>query len=173
MRFAFLISLLLGAVSRAIVPQEPRANARTSIVGTWELLAFESRDSAGAVTYPLGRRPKGLLIYDRQLRVITQLFDPDRPRFLSGDRANGTDAEMRAAFSGSFAYYGHYAVDTTSHTVTHHVDGASFPNWIGTNLVRVYRLDQDSTSRDRLTITTRPQLVAGRRIVTVLVWRRA
>ena len=173
MRVSLLVSLLLGTVPGAVVCQELRQNARPSIVGTWELVAFESRDSAGAITYTLGRRPKGILIYDRDQRVVAQLFDPDRPRFTTGDRSSGTDAEVRAAFNGSFAYYGRYALDTTRRTVTHNVEGASFPNWIGTNFVREYRLDQDSARRDRLTITTKPQLVAGRRIITVLVWRRA
>ena len=168
MRFLILVSLLLGALPGAVGSQAPRP----SIVGTWELLTFESRDSAGTITHPLGRQPKGILIYDRAHRVIAQLFNPDRPRFASGDRATGTDAEVRAAFNGAFAYYGRYVLDTARGIVTHHVEGASFPNWIGTDLVREYRLDRDLARRDRLTITTRPQLVAGHRIVTVLVWRR-
>jgi len=168
MRFLLALSLLLAGF-HAVVAQD----GRSSVVGTWELLAFESRDRAGATTYPLGRRPKGILIYDRAHWVVAQLFDPDRPPFTSGDRARGTDSEIRAAFNGSFAYYGHYALDPARGIVTHHVEGASFPNWIGTDLVREYHLDQDAAGRDRLTITTRPQIVAGHRIVTVLVWRRA
>lgn len=173
MRSFILGTALLGTLSGRLVPVAPRQDARPSIVGTWELVAFESRDSAGATTYPLGTRPKGLLVYDREHRISAQLFDPDRPRFASGDRATGTDAEVRTAFNGSFAYYGHYSLDTAHATITHHVEGASFPNWIGTDLVREYRLDRDSARRDRLTITTSRQLVAGRHIVTVLVWRRA
>ncbi|HSU97387.1 MAG TPA: lipocalin-like domain-containing protein [Gemmatimonadaceae bacterium] len=173
MRFLLLVSLLLGTPPGAVGGQRPRQTARPSIVGTWELLTFESRDSAGVTTHPLGKRPKGILVYDQEQRVSAQLFDPDRPRFASGDRATGTDAEVRAAFNGAFAYYGRYLLDTARSLVTHHVEGASFPNWIGTDLVREYRIDHDSARRDRLTITTRPQLVGGHRIVTVLVWRRA
>lgn len=172
MHFLLLVSLSLATVAGAVGRQDERQTSRVAVIGTWELVAFESRDSAGKTTYPLGRRPKGILLYDRALRVIVQLFDPDRPRFASGDRARGTNAEVRAAFNGSFAYYGSYAVDTARGIVIHHVEGASFPNWIGTDFVRVYRLDRDSARGDRLTLTTAPQLVAGHRIVTVLVWRR-
>ena len=173
MRF-FILGLAILGTARGVnlltrLPQNPPP----TVVGSWTLVAFESRDSAGTTTYPLGRRPMGILVYDREHRVIAQLFDPDRPRFASGDRATGTDAEVRAAFNGSFAYYGHYSLDTARGTITHHVEGASFPNWIGSDLVREYRLDQDSGRQDRLMITTRPQLVAGRRIITALVWRRA
>ena len=170
----FLLALaLLGTARKSGVLTGLSQSRPPSVVGSWALVSFESRDSAGAITYPLGKRPQGILVYDREHRVVAQLFDPDRPRFASGDRATGTDTEVRAAFNGSFAYYGHYSLDTLRGTITHHVEGASFPNWIGTDLVREYRLDQDSARRDRLTITTRPQLVAGRRIVTVLVWQRA
>ena len=100
-------------------------------------------------------------------------MDPDRPRFASGDRARGTDAEIRAAFIGSFAYYGTYEVSAAQDRITHHVAGASFPNWAGTDLVRGYRLERDSAGRDRLLLTTPPTTVGGRRLATRLVWRRA
>jgi len=143
-----------------------------AVAGTWELLAFESRDSAsGEVAYPLGAHTQGILIYDGR-RMAVQLLDPDRPRFASGDRARGTDAEVRAAFAGSFAYYGRYDVDAPRSTITHHVDGASFPNWTGTDLVREFRLDGDAAGRDRLTLSTPPTSVGGRRLTTTLVWLR-
>jgi hypothetical protein len=141
-------------------------------VGTWQLVSFESRDSTGVVAYPLGRRPQGILSYDGAGRVAVQLLDPERPRFASQDRARGTDAEVRAAFDGSFAYYGRYTVDAARGIVTHHVDGASFPNWIGTDLIRSFRVDRDPTGVDRLTIATPLASVAGQRVATTLVWRR-
>jgi len=69
MRFLLALSLLLAGF-HAVVAQD----GRSSVVGTWELLAFESRDSAGATTYPLGRRPKGVLIYDQAHWVVAQLL---------------------------------------------------------------------------------------------------
>ena len=111
-------------------------------------------------------------MYDGR-RVVAELLDRDRPRFASGDRARGTDAEGRAAFAGSFAYYGTYEVSTAQGRITHHVAGASFPNWIGTDLVRGFRLQRDSTGRDQLILTTPPMTVGGRRLATRLVWRRA
>ena len=144
-----------------------------SVVGTWELVSFESRDSAsGAVAYPLGPHPQGILMYDGR-RVAAQLLDPDRPRFASGDRARGTDAEIRAAFVGSFAYYGTYEISAAEGRITHHVAGASFPNWVGTDLVRDFRIERDAAGRDRLILTTPPMTVGGRRLATTLLWRRA
>jgi len=165
--------LFTGLISLAIAVWPSRQQrTSSSLVGSWELVTFESRDSAGAISHPLGKRPKGILIYGSDGRVAVQLFDPDRPRFVSGDRAAGTEVEIRAAFNGSFAYYGHYSVDTLHGTISHRVEGASFPNWIGTEFIRHYRVDRNARG-ERLSLTTTPQVVAGRRIVTALVWERA
>lgn len=160
--------LYLGVSGHSLEPDK----AAPSLIGTWILVAFDTRDSAGTLAYPLGQHPQGILIYDAKHRVVAQLLDPDLPPFISGDRARGTDAEVRAAFNGSFAYYGHFRIDANHSTVTHRVEGASFPNWIGTDLVRSYRLDHDATGRDRLTITTPPTLIGGQRLATTLTWRR-
>jgi len=111
-------------------------------------------------------------MYDSGGHVAVQLLDPDRPRFASDDRARGTDAEMRAAFVGSFAYYGRYVVDAAAGTVRHRVEGASFPNWVGADFVRRVQLAR-GVSGDRLTLITPPVRVGGRPVTTTLVWRRA
>lgn len=46
---------------------------------------------------------------------------------------------MRAAVAGLTTYFGRYTVGTVSHTVTHVVEGAMSPDWIGGKLVRMYR----------------------------------
>ena len=170
-RLALVVCLSLSPAAQ--VQRVREAPHAPSVVGTWELLSFESRDSAsGGVAYPLGPHPQGILMYDGR-RVAAQLLDPDRPRFASGDRARGTDAEIRAAFAGSFAYYGTYEISAAVGRITHHVTGASFPNWIGTDLVREFRIERDAAGRDRLILTTPPMTVGGRRLATTLVWRRA
>jgi hypothetical protein len=58
-------------------------------------------------------------------------------------------------------------VDERARTVTHHVEGATFPNWIGTDQRRTYEL-----SGDRLTLSTPPMVRGGRRSTYVLVWER-
>lgn len=136
------------------------------LVGTWRLVSFESR-SAGEIRYPMGRAAAGQLNYDEMGNVSAHIMDPSRPAFASGDRAAGTDDEVRKAFVGYLAYYGTYDLDETKRTVTHHITGASFPNWIGVDQVRLYRLDGD-----RLTITTPPIRAGGEDLITVLVWER-
>ena len=104
--------------------------------------------------------------------MAVQLLDPDRPRFASQDRARGTDAEVRAAFDGSFSYYGRYVIDSLRRTVTHRVDGSSFPNWMGTDLVRSFSVERVEAGGDRLILATPLQAVGGQRVATTLVWQR-
>ena len=104
--------------------------------GAWRLLSCETRDSSGLVQFPFGERPGGQLLYDGAGNMSAQLGRTNRARFAAKEPALGTDAEVRDAFDGYLAYFGTYAVDESTRTVTHHVVGASFPNWVGVNLAR-------------------------------------
>jgi len=138
-----------------------------ALVGTWRLVSFESRLPGGEIRYPMGRVVAGQLIYDAVGNVSAHIMNVSRPAFASGDRAMGTETEVRAAFVGYLAYYGTYAADHARGTVTHRIAGASFPNWIGRDQFRIFSLDGD-----RLTLTTPPIRAGGADLVTVLIWER-
>jgi hypothetical protein len=110
-------------------------------------------------------------MYDGR-RVSVHLFDSERPRFASEDRAAGSDAEIRTAFVRGFSYYGTYDVDATRRLITHHVAGATFPNWIGTDLVREYAVTREHAGGERLVLRTTPMAVGGQRVVASLEWQR-
>ena len=50
------------------------------LVGTFELVALESRRSDGEITHPYGEQPIGLFVFDATGRYSVQLTDPDRRR---------------------------------------------------------------------------------------------
>lgn len=136
--------------------------------GSWRLLSCETRDSSGQIHYPFGEQPGGQLLYDGAGNMSAQLGRTNRARFAAKDPALGTDAEVRDAFAGYIAYFGTYSVDESSQAVTHHVVGASFPNWIGIDLVRHYTFDESG----RLRLATPPIEVGGRSLEYVLLWER-
>lgn len=72
------------------------------------------------------------------------LMKRDRPKFASGDMANGTPEEIKAAFEGFDAYCGTFTLDEAESVVTHHVEACRFPNWEGTDQVRHFTLEGDS-----------------------------
>jgi hypothetical protein len=90
-----------------------------------------------------------------------------RPRFASDDSGSGTDAEVRAAFEGHTSYFGTYTIDPSARTVTHHVRGASYPNWIGHDQIRYYRIDGS-----HLVLSSSPILYRGESLEYILTWER-
>ena len=136
--------------------------------GTWKLVSSEFRQADGEVTYPLGRDAVGVIMYDVNGHVSVQIMRSNRPQFASGDQLNGTPAEIRSAFEGFVAYYGAYAVDEEQGTVTHHLKGSVFPNWVGADHTRFYEF-----SDSRLTLSTPPLLFGGQEVTGVLIWERA
>ena len=144
--------------------------AKTTIqrfIGTWKLVTSEFRTSDGKVTYPLGEKAVGILVYDSGGRMAAQLMRPDRPKFASGDMRGGTPEEIKTAAEGYVAYFGTYEVDDKKGTVVHHVDASLFPNWLGQDQTRFFEF-----SDDLLTLKTPPILSGGQEITGVLVWKR-
>jgi hypothetical protein len=99
--------------------------------------------------------------------MSAHLMNPGRPPFASGDLARGNDAELRAAVGGCIAYHETFVLDSSRGIVTHRVEGSLFPNWIGRDQVRYFRLDGN-----RLTISTPPTQIGGEVLTTVIVWER-
>lgn len=159
------IAVVLASVMATASTVSPRGSA--PLAGTWRLVSFESRDEAGTATHQMGPDAIGQLMYDAAGNMSVHLMQPERTRFASGDRLEGTDKEVRMAFEGYHAYFGRYSVDTDAHTVTHRVMGSSFPNLVGSAQVRVFALEGD-----RLTLSTPPIRAGGRSITSVLVWER-
>jgi len=76
--------------------------------------------------------------------------------------------EIKSAFEGFVGYYGAYEVDEEQGTVTHHLEGSSFPNWVGTDQRRFFEF-----SGSRLTLSTPPIAFGGQDVTGVLIWERA
>jgi hypothetical protein len=148
-------------------PSAGAGDGPEALVGAWRLVSNEEHRPDGSVVAVWGSSPAGSLIYQAGGRMAVQLMDPRRAKFASDDRLAGTPEEVRRAFAGYLAYFGTFSVDERARTVTHHVEGATFPNWIGTDQRRTYEL-----SGDRLTLSTPPMVRGGRRSTYVLVWER-
>jgi hypothetical protein len=163
-RFTRVLALVIIGLP---VPVASRAQPVPSFAGSWQLVSYESRDSAGKVEYPWGKDAIGRLSYDAGNNMAAQIMRRGQPPFASQDLHRGTDAEVRAAFDGFIAYWGTYTIDPLKHTITHHVLGGSYPNWVGGDQVRYYKLDGP-----RLVLSTPPIRIGGRLLTSVLVWER-
>ena len=138
-----------------------------SLVGTWRLVSFVTSDGQGGVRQYWDERASGVIIYTPAGLVSAQLYDARRPRLgTAWDRASAPAAH--AAFIGMASYYGRYSVDAARGTVTHVIEGAMAPDWIGTELVRGYRFLAPNRVELRV-LTSAEGPVAGD---TALVWER-
>ncbi len=127
------ICVTLGLACFLFLPLRGYA-ADKSVVGTWQLLSWVSEDAeSGKISNVFGERPNGYLIYTAGGRMSVNL-SADGRKPLSGDRFS-TPAEERAqAFSTAIAYSGTY--DLTTDGIMHHVEVATFQNWVGTEQFR-------------------------------------
>ena len=122
---------------------------------------------SGEIRYPLGQHVVGQLFYDVNGNMSAHVMRVDRPTFASDDSGSGTDAEVRAAFEGHASYFGTYTIDPSARTVTHHVRGASYPNWMGHDQVRYYCIEGP-----HLVLSTPPIPYRGESLEWVLTWER-
>jgi hypothetical protein len=135
--------------------------------GAWKLVSNEYLSEDGVNTYPLGKEAIGLIMYDGKRSMSAQLMNAKRPQFVANDWLKGTPEEIKSAYQGIRCYFGTYDVDEEKKIVTHHVQGHSFPNGIGTDNVRYYEL-----SGNNLILRTVPIMMNGRKVIGRLVWEK-
>jgi len=148
-------------------PNVAQSQSGPSLLGTWRLVSYEARDSEGRIQYPLGEDVSGLLVYDAGGNMSAHVTRTDLPLFAAKDPARATDGELRAAFEGYGSYFGTYTIDQARQTVTHHVRGAWYPNWIGHDQVRHFKFEGN-----RLLLSTPPILWDDQSLEYVLTWER-
>jgi Lipocalin-like domain len=142
------------------------AKTKHSIVGTWRLTLFtEENLTTGAVTHPLGPRPKALVIYTGDGYVSTIFTATDRRRPVS---ARATNEETVALYRSMVAFAGRYVLQ--GETLTYHPEVSWNEAWNGTVQERRFIVDGD-----RLEVRSVPVVssLTGTNTVFSLVWQRA
>ena len=142
--------------------------ASDRFVGTWRLLECYGKWSDGRISYPYGDKPEGQLIYDGHGNFSGQIAGSGRPAFETGNLLKGTPEEIKTAFEGYIAYYGTYEVDESKGQVTHHVQSALFPNWIGDIQTRDFEFEGK-----KLRLNTQPIKGSRADLTNTLLWERA
>ena len=143
---------------------------REQLLGAWILVSYVERPvEGGADLHPMGREPRGIILYTHDGYMSAQLMAPGRPEFASGDWSTGSDEEFRAESSGYIAYSGPFHVDEERGALTHTMSVSLYPNWIGQTQPRVVHLDGDM-----LHLSTASPIRSGGRLVHAHVtWRRS
>lgn len=114
---------------------------RDQLVGAWELLSYVSTPPNSTkeeeATYPLGKNPRGILIYSADGYMSAQIQALE----LAKEEPDAHSTQV----TGHLGYAGPFHIDETgTETVLqHHVSLSSFPAWLGDIQRRVARLDGD------------------------------
>ena len=139
-RLGAAVALATTLLATAATAAEP------SLVGTWTLTAADRLKPDGTRARDYGAHPKGRLIIDAEGRYSLQIFNGERLRVASGDKATATPEELASAVVGSSTHYGAVAIDPADHVLVFRIERASFANWEGTEQRRKYALTADSLS---------------------------
>ena len=86
--------------------------AKKDVVGTWRLVSYEAASNDNVI-YPMGKDAVGVLDYSADGKVSVHIMG-----------------------EGYFAYYGDYTVDEAASTITHHLEMASQPSFVGASNLR-------------------------------------
>ncbi|HKU95013.1 MAG TPA: lipocalin-like domain-containing protein [Vineibacter sp.] len=114
-----------------------------SLVGAWSLLECAEIMPDGSKRLPFGDHARGQVVYTADGRMSAQLVRADRAAFASDDYRGAPVDVLAEAFQQYFGYFGSYTVDAGAGTVTHFIEGASFPNLENEAQVRTFRLEED------------------------------
>lgn len=145
MKVALAVAALVLATSPSALAEKSAKSGslKQSVVGSWSLVSDVIDQQDGSKLEPFGPNPKGAMILTSTGTFSLVITKPDIAKFASNNRTTGTEQENKAAVGGSIAYFGSYTVDEATKTVNLHLDGSTFPNWVGNDQKRIAEVSGD------------------------------
>src|SRR5882762_9289019 len=141
------------------------AQSKDTVVGTWKLVTATQTDSKGETKPAFGVKPTGFVTYTAEGRMMVIITTEGRKPLSVNDRIAAPATERAEAFATMVAYAGRYSF--TGDKVVHHVEASFMPNQVGTDLVRLVKLQGD-----HLVLRTPPMMDGGQQTVAELIWKR-
>ena len=120
--------LFSGATTSGLSQGRP-----SPLVGTWRFVEITDFDSTGAPIQYYGDKPCGFIIYTATGQVSVHIARCPTPDLSA--------PELAATYNG---YFGTYTVNDARGLVTHHVQGGSAPDYIGTPQQRPFKISGDT-----------------------------
>jgi Lipocalin-like domain len=130
--FAGIVLLISVAGKTTDSSDKIRSMKKNNVAGSWNLISAYM-DNHGTRLDILGSHPGGMVIFTEDLHFIVVINNPDIPKFVSGDRSNGTQEEYKTAVTNSLGVYGTYTIDENGDFLEEHILGSTFQNMNGTN----------------------------------------
>jgi hypothetical protein len=136
------------------------------LVGTWNLVSYTVMNEEGVkIAEPFGPSPQGMLIYTENGFMSGHIMSANRAQWRSSLPRKASSEEKVLAFDTYLSYCGTDEQD--GDRVTHHVITSLYPNWVGTDQVRMVQLDGNL-----LTLSAYSAPGNGRTRTVQITWRR-
>jgi hypothetical protein len=158
--------IVLLAIGFILLATDGLAQGSKELVGAWTLVSITVNQGGQKKIEPFGPAPKGSLIFESNGRFSITVTRADLPKFGSSSRVAGTPEENAAIVQGIIAYFGTYSVSVEDHLVTVHVEGSTFPNWVGTDQKRLFTIIGDELRYTNLNRSSGEG-------TALVVWKRA
>jgi hypothetical protein len=137
-RAAAALSLLAFAAD--VTPAA--AQVDKNLIGAWNIVSI-TYQQGDKTTEPYGRNVKGTQVFDANGRFAIVVTNGDLPKVASNNRETATAEESQKIVHGSIGYFGSYTTNAADNSVTVQIEGATFPNWVGTSQKRTYTISGD------------------------------
>ena len=132
-----------GLPTRLAVPQMREEEVVAALIGAWQLELCATYHPDGSVTYPFGEDAKGQIMYSADGHMGCEITATNRPLLDVQTIYHATDEELGRSMRGFSGYFGTFSVDAAAGIVTHHVQGAWFPNFATMQQPRHYFFEGD------------------------------
>ena len=131
-----LLASFVALLSLPAAAQQPDKG----IVGTWKMTSATLIENGKTSDY-FGPSPLGQVIFTPSGHFSNLLIRSDVPKFAANSRVKGSADENAAMVHGGIGYYGTYKL--TGDTLTLHIVGSTYPNWIGQDQTRMVHVSGD------------------------------
>ena len=91
---------------------------------------------------------QGFLVFDSNDHFLIMITRSGPPKSASTAGQAGTAGEIKATLQRSVACFGTYSISEADQTINIHIEGSTFPKWIGSDQKRQFTL-----TGDKLTLT--------------------
>ena len=141
-----LMLLTLMSVALSCNPEKTKKSESNTdqLAGTWRLLEYIDFDTTtGKPMHPYGEHPKGFFTYTKN-GIVNLNISAERPLIIPPDSEYKTQLTLGALLDNAAGYFGTYTIDSINSIVTHHVEGGSVLDYIGTDQHRQFILKGDT-----------------------------
>jgi hypothetical protein len=136
------------------------------LAGCWDLVEVTFTSADGTLRTPWGPAPTGILLVTSSGEFSAHGGRADREHFAD---EYPTPAEKQKAYDDYFSYFARIVrVDDERGTILLAVDGATDPDWIGSEQLRYLDIEDDDT----IALRTDPLALGGAEVVGRMAWKR-